>query len=232
MKKCLIVFLSLISTSIYSQELYDKIDKKSLKELTLNSQLETYYPELLLRYESFDTTLTTNDYRLIYYGFVLQDDYLGFYSDHRNVEMHQLFKGGYYEDMSDLCDTILKEIPVSLVAVFYKIQSINYLEQPDTVISAFQHRYDKLIEAILSSNDEPYINADYKVIYTEDQYEILFYLGITDYISHENVIMKYKGLRRHESHYKLKNDTIISFDNSEMYSKTVHKRVKKILKAK
>ena len=64
--------------------------------------------------------------------------------------------------------------------------------------------------------------------FTDDEMELLQFLGITDFTMHETVIADYNGAKTWESHYILKNSHTIAFDNSEMYSRAVKRRVRKI----
>lgn len=50
-------------------------DNEEIFEQTINHESPYYYPALMLRYNSGDTTLTEKDYRYLYYGYAFSDDY-------------------------------------------------------------------------------------------------------------------------------------------------------------
>ncbi len=50
-------------------------DNDDIFEQTLNHESPYYYPSLMLRYRSGDTTLTERDYYYLYYGYAFSDDY-------------------------------------------------------------------------------------------------------------------------------------------------------------
>ena len=50
-------------------------DNDDIFEQTINNESPYYYPALMLRYNSGDTTLTEKDYYYLYYGYAFSDDY-------------------------------------------------------------------------------------------------------------------------------------------------------------
>lgn len=50
-------------------------DNDKIKTVTNDSSSPYYYPALMLRYESGDTTLTKENYHYLYYGYAFQDKY-------------------------------------------------------------------------------------------------------------------------------------------------------------
>ena len=52
------------------------VDIDSVRALVSDPKGAYHYPRLLQRFTELDTTLNDLEYRLIYYGFAFQDDYL------------------------------------------------------------------------------------------------------------------------------------------------------------
>lgn len=50
-------------------------DEEDIFARIVDSESPYYYPSLMLRYRTGDTTLTTDDYRYLYYGYAYSDDY-------------------------------------------------------------------------------------------------------------------------------------------------------------
>lgn len=70
--KLRILLVSLLATVCAAAQVPDEED---ILRKTLDSESEFYYPGLMLRYQSGDTTLTATDYHYLYYGFAYQDAY-------------------------------------------------------------------------------------------------------------------------------------------------------------
>jgi len=69
----IILIFSCFVTLIIGQNKLD-INFESIKSTIENSDSEYYYPILLKRFNDFDSTLTRQEYALIYYGFSFQKD--------------------------------------------------------------------------------------------------------------------------------------------------------------
>ncbi len=72
-------FLLVIGFSVIGakaqEDKFLKPDFASIETQVKDKQSLFYYPELFKRYQAGDTTLTLREYRLLYYGFVFQDQY-------------------------------------------------------------------------------------------------------------------------------------------------------------
>ena len=70
MRKLLILLLALPLAAAANVPVEDDIVDR-----TMSSESPYYYPNLMLRYNAGDTTLTADDYHYLYYGYALQDSY-------------------------------------------------------------------------------------------------------------------------------------------------------------
>ncbi len=78
MKKILITFqlVLIIGLCGFTQDKeFTKPDYQTIKQEISDRQSDFYYPALFERFENNDTTLTHKDYRMLYYGYIFQDDY-------------------------------------------------------------------------------------------------------------------------------------------------------------
>ena len=89
MKFVLSALLSFIINSVIAQNTFEPIDRKVVEATVSDSTSANFYPKLLSRFNQFDTTLSGNDYRLLYYGFAFQNDYNGYF-DHKKKEVIKL----------------------------------------------------------------------------------------------------------------------------------------------
>lgn len=78
MKRALFVIL-MLSTTFFSWAQSQNLNPPDLKKIGKaidNERSSKWYPKLMARYQSNDTTLTPQEYRLLYFGYVLQPEFL------------------------------------------------------------------------------------------------------------------------------------------------------------
>lgn len=136
-------------------------------------QKDTYYPKLLGRFNAFDTTLTLEEYRLLYYGFVFQAAYSG-YTDHKKKEITEKLNDKDYASVLSLCDDVLKKIPVSLTAHYHKRIALYMLNKEDPRVKQHTRHYVNLLKAVVSSGDGVSCETAFKTIYVPDEYEVIY----------------------------------------------------------
>ncbi len=67
--------LFLLSLLPWAAAFAEAPDEETIVDRTMDSESPYYYPNLMLRYNAGDTTLTAGDYRYLYYGYAYQDAY-------------------------------------------------------------------------------------------------------------------------------------------------------------
>src|SRR5262245_43327225 len=101
--KCLLtICFFVLAGATMAQNDFKPINRDSVKLAVTDSTKDTYYPKLMERYNRFDTTLTVDDYRLIYYGFVFQDKYNGYANDKKR-DIAELIGKRSYDKASEVC---------------------------------------------------------------------------------------------------------------------------------
>lgn len=143
-----------------------------IEDAVINPEGEYYYPKLLDRYNSFDSTLTTKDFVYIYYGFAFQKDYL--VNQPGEEKMNQLMEKGQYEDAIAECKAILAKNPVSLEANNAIAYAMFQLKQPESEYEPYRNRYKTFVDIIVKSGDGKEPQTSFKVIYVADEYNIMF----------------------------------------------------------
>ncbi len=177
--KCLLAITFLIlSLTSFSQN-YPDLTK--LKETVNDSLSENYYPNLMKRYMEFDSSLTFDDYILIYYGFGLQPRYNGYRKDPM-MTLYNLFNNGEYSKVLKICDSVLQDVPVCISSNFYKGKVIKEL-YPDSVVSnSYLTRSGSFINVLYGSGDGKSKETAYKILFLSDEKRILMgNLGINGY---------------------------------------------------
>ena len=167
----------LAAGAVFAQGHGEPIDREVVRKLVADSSAGTYYPRLLARYATFDTTLTIGEYRLLYYGFVFQKAYNPYGDDHKRVILGAMQEKRYAVAIAS-CDTVLASVPVSLVANYYRGLAMYLLgkDNPAAMDSGFvgyRNRFVKLQTAILSTGDGLSCKTAFKTIFVADEYEII-----------------------------------------------------------
>lgn len=167
------LLLSLLSmiTFVRAQEGL-KIDFSEIKAKVEDRNSSTYYPKLLQRFNDFDSTLTIEDYALIYYGFSFQDAYLKNQPDER--VLNTLQKDKNYDGLILESKKILAVNPVSLTANDCMTYALLKTSRPEIEWKKYQDRFRAIRKVIASSGDGLTCESAFKVIYVSDEYNMLY----------------------------------------------------------
>lgn len=171
MKPLVTLFFIIIAGSAIAQNNFRPINRDSVKLAVTDTTKETYYPKLLQRFNQLDTTLTLDDYRLIYYGFVFQDNYKAMFND-KEGEISMLAGRKKYDKALEECNSVLEQMPVGLKPNFYKGLLLYQMAENDSA-KRFANRYKMLLNAVLSSGDGLTCETGFRAICISDEYNIL-----------------------------------------------------------
>ena len=179
--------------------------KKIKKEISKKSS-EFYYPKLMERYLDGDPSLTLEEKRHLYYGYIYQPGYAGGLSITNEYLMELLDN----EDPDDSvlnqiissCDSILEKDPFNVRALNYQLMSYDALED--------QFGYEKvltklkvIVHAILSSGDGLKKKSAFYVIAVSDEYFIISVLGY-EFGGRQSLIEHYDYLELAKNKDKIK----------------------------
>ena len=134
------------------------------------------YTKLVERLNASDTTLTIEDFQLIYYGYQTTPHYYSKENEFKENLIKPLNKSGQYKQVLELADSILLVNPVSVVAHFEKSFACAQLGQ--TELEAFHRkRYILLCNVIkLSGNGTALLR--YNSNSTNDALEFIAFIGL------------------------------------------------------
>lgn len=171
------IFLPVLFLATYlpapAQHNYSPVDREAVHRTISDPLSAGYYPVLLKKFSAFDTTLTLQDYRLLYYGFVFQPDYDA-YADHKGGEIKKKIKALQFEEAIALCDSVLEEIPVSLVANYYRGLAMHFMDKTNPAYLPYRNRYYQLQKAILSSGNGAECSSAFRIIFVDDEYDMIY----------------------------------------------------------
>ena len=170
--KTLLIILFLSQTA-FAQDSYNKISIKEVEKETRNPKSKYYYSELMRRFDAFDTTLTPEDYRMIYFGFVFNEKYSAFPED-KSKEIRTQIDSGNFDNAIKLCDSVLQNIPVFLRANYLKGYCLFKINKEDSLAKKYFNRYFYLTDAIISTGNGLTCKSGFKVIFIADEYEVIY----------------------------------------------------------
>jgi hypothetical protein len=170
-KKYFLTSIVLISSILLFGQEKIKIDYDDIKQKVNNPESEYYYPKLLERYNNFDSTLTVEDYALIYYGFSFQYDFFVEQPDQSKILM--LWFRRSYDDVVVECNKILEKDPISFIANYYLSEALKSLNSSEKEWKKYLNRYTTFKDIIVKSGDGKSCETAFKVVYNYDQKLIL-----------------------------------------------------------
>jgi hypothetical protein len=178
MKK--LIFTITIITALFATSLsqdFVEVDMKDIESKTTDSLSYLYYPVLLDRYMSFDSTLTIDDYKYLYYGYVFTDMYNPYGSHEQEDEFYNLYYEGNYEEALPIGEQIFLDNPINTKLVFKLLVCHHQIKNPENA-EKYSLLYYGLLRIIYFSGDGESVETAFKVITVSDEYEILSELGL------------------------------------------------------
>ena len=154
---------------------------KKLKKEIRKQRSPFYYPVLFQRYLDLDTSLTSEDFRYLYYGFTFQDAYSPYGIPALQDSLisylsRQELLRAEYQVAARIGGLLLRESPFRLRETF--ITAVAYEMAGDGKMSSIYFNFfEKQVDAIMSSGDGLSTNTAFVVIYIRDEYEMLEVLG-------------------------------------------------------
>ena len=160
------------------------VEKPNLEEIrksTLNPQSPYFFPKLMRKYESNDTTMTNDEYRHFYLGYMFQEDYDPYrVSDYAGKTDHLRSKATHTKEE---IDTIRKYAQLALADNPFDLRQMSFLvhvlreKRKDMSAKIWEYRLEHLLGAIKSTGTgEDQENAWY-VIYPVHEYDMVQLLG-------------------------------------------------------
>lgn len=172
----------LTASSLIAQEIQAP-DYREIRSSIQNAKGPNYYPQLMRRYLENDTTLTMEQYRALYYGFTLQEDFVPYQQERQKLfdVRRELVKSNGSKKVCPEAIKISKEAlddnPFDLLAI--STLAFSYLQLNDTVsYNLWNDKQNSLLDAIVSSGDGEDIESAIHVINIEHEYEVLNRMGL------------------------------------------------------
>ncbi|MFC0875623.1 DUF4919 domain-containing protein [Saccharicrinis sp. FJH2] len=179
MKHLLTTLLLLILTfNAISQELdFKRPDYKSIEKEIKQKSSDFYYPVLMKRFVELDTTLTLDDYRYLYYGYIFQKEYEAYWTSPYQEKLLKYYrstkiKRKEYDKIIDLSNKSINEFPFDLRSMNFLAYTY-HLKGDEEMAIKVSKRFHGIIEAILSTGSGETCKDGYHVISVSHEYVIL-----------------------------------------------------------
>lgn len=173
--KGLLTFLSalFVTTTAFGQDFDYHKDFKDLLSKSKDKSSEYYYPKLLERFNSNDSTLTNKDIIALQIGFTADKNYKPYQTIDKEREILELISDKKYEKAITECDKLLKTNPVNFTALMGK--GFAYMKLNKTDASIHKERTMKIIRSIMWSGDGT-IDRPYFVLSPIDGQTLIRYI--------------------------------------------------------
>ena len=142
------------------------VEKPNLEEIrtsTLDPQSKYYFPKLMAKYEVNDTTMTNDEFRHLYLGYMFQEDY-------------DPYRMSPYSDRTDS----LRSKPTHTRAeidTITKYAQLALADNPFDLRQMWEYRLEHLLGAIKSTGTGEDIENAWYVIYPMHEYDMVQLLG-------------------------------------------------------
>lgn len=185
MKKIFIlVFISLLFSNIQAQEkTFQSPNYDVIKKEIQDKSSTYYYPSLMQRFENYDSTLTLEDYRHLYYGYVFQKNYEPYWRFSEDEELLEYYrkkeiKEKDYKSIIRLVNKSLEEFPFELNYLNFMCH-IYKLKGDEAMVNKISKRLNGIIQVITSSGDGKTCETGFHVISVSHEYLLLNYFELT-----------------------------------------------------
>lgn len=186
----LILIIVIAAFSVSAQKFTVEVpDFDKIKADTNDPDSKYYFPKLYSLFQSNDTVMKIEDYRHLYYGYMLQDDY----NPYRKSEYSDIIESLYFKAKHTPaeCDTIMKYAELSLADNPFDLRQMTFFiialkeKRKNARASIWQYRLNHLVAAILSSGNGTKEKPWY-VISPAHEYNILNFMNYVA-IGHEAI---------------------------------------------
>jgi hypothetical protein len=159
----------------------EKPDLDLIKTETLTPSSKYYYPKLLAKYNRNDTTMTNDEYRYFYLGYMFQEDY----DPYRESEYSGVTDAlrSQAKHSREEIDTIQKYAELTLLDNPFDLRQMSFLvhvlkeRKKSMRAKIWEYRLEHLLGAIKSTGTGEDLENAWYVIYPMHEYDIVQLLG-------------------------------------------------------
>lgn len=167
----------LLVSKVASSQHVSQVDFNEIKKNSLDSTSVFYYPSLLKKLKSKDSSLTHQEYHYLYYGRVFQPKYNPYGTSNEKKVFLDLVKSEKYKEAIKKGEQLFQLDPVDLEVLLR--MSICYLKMDDKSSKIwFATQYFSFLDVIYQSGDGKETRSAFVVTSVDHEYMILSDLGL------------------------------------------------------
>lgn len=159
----------------------ERPDLEKIRERTLDPKSPSYFPKLKKKYETNDTTMTADEFRDFYLGYMFQEDYDPYrVSPYSGVTDELRSKPTHTKEE---IDTIVKYAKLALADNPFDLRQMSFLvhvlkeRRKDMSAKIWEYRLEHLLGAIKSTGTGEDVENAWYVIYPMHEYDMVQLLG-------------------------------------------------------
>lgn len=183
LKILLISLVSLLACTVSMAQEVEAPNYKEIRSSMNNPNSDSYYPRLMDRYLKQDTTLSLQQYRTLYYGFTLQEDFVPYQAErdellHVRSQIAQNPKDKVLVSRAlNMALSAYRDNPFSLLAIQTIAFCYTSLDDKNNY-DIWNIQKNGILDAIVSSGDGETEESAIHVISVEHEYEVLYRMGL------------------------------------------------------
>lgn len=159
----------------------EKPDLDVIRQMTLDPSSKFYFPKLKAKYEKNDTTMTPEEFRNFYLGYMFQEDFDPYrVSPYSNVTDELRQKPTHTKEE---IDTITKYAQLALEDNPFDLRQMSFLvhvlkeKRKDMRAKIWEYRLENLLGAIKSTGTGDSVENAWYVMYPAHEYDMVQLLG-------------------------------------------------------
>lgn len=185
----------------------NKPDLEAIRKATLDPHHKYYFPKLMARYQRNDTTMTAEEYRYFYLGYMFQEDYDPYRTSPYSGRTDSLRMKATHT--KEEIDTIRKYAELTLRDNPFDLRQMSFLvhvlkeKRKDMTAKIWEYRLEQLLGAVKSTGTGEDIENAWYVIYPMHEYDVIQLLGYeatdADFIEpgYDYLTVRPDGTQRH-----------------------------------
>ena len=159
----------------------ERPDLEEIRRVTLDPQSKYYFPKLMAKYEVNDTTMTPDEFRHLYLGYMFQEDYDPYRVSPYSGRTDELRSKPTHT--REEIDTITKYAQLALQDNPFDLRQMSFLvhvlkeRRKDMRAKIWEYRLEHLLGAIKSTGSGEDLENAWYVIYPVHEYDMVQLLG-------------------------------------------------------
>ena len=185
---------------------FEAPDYEVIEKAIADEESNLFYDSLMTRFQQGDSTLSLEEKRYLYYGYIFQDDYSPYGRSLMNDTLRSLLQKEKLDSLElrtviRLTNPNLAEHPFDLKALNYQLFAYDELGD-DEAYWAARTKYFSIFDALFSTGDGASKETAIYVIETAHEYAVLNVLGF-EFGGKQSLIEHYDYLTLLENEYDL-----------------------------